>query len=273
VWWSDRQASEAPGAAGRVRTLLWLWILVIVGFFSLSAGKQDLYIFPIVPAIAALAGSVLARATAEGSAPREQAIVGRTTGTIALILLAIGAGLIYLTRAAGATYAIDGLALVGVIGALTGAVALWLSAGRRVFAAGAMLAAGFVGLNAVFVLRTLPSFEAYKPVPAFAAAIHARASAADIVATYEQALPSLVFYLRRHVEEIFDAAELAAILASGKGVFAIMSSRDFELVGPQAPGPLCVLHRQPTFDVRLKNVLAREPPPELVLVTNRCENR
>ena len=42
--------------AGRVRTLLWLWIAVFVGFFSFSAGKQDLYIFPIVPAVAALAG-------------------------------------------------------------------------------------------------------------------------------------------------------------------------------------------------------------------------
>ena len=33
--------------------------VVIVGFFSLSAGKQDLYIYPIVPAIVALAGIVI----------------------------------------------------------------------------------------------------------------------------------------------------------------------------------------------------------------------
>ena len=31
-----------------IETLLWCWIGAIVGFFSLSAGKQDLYIFPIV---------------------------------------------------------------------------------------------------------------------------------------------------------------------------------------------------------------------------------
>jgi 4-amino-4-deoxy-L-arabinose transferase-like glycosyltransferase len=271
AWWRDRQRVDVPAKSRRGRTLLWLWILVIVGFFSLSAGKQDLYIFPIVPAIAALAGSVLARATA--SPAREQTPVARTAGAIAAVLLIVGAGLIYLVRAAGAAYAIDGLALVGGIGLLTGAIALWLAGTQRIFAAGATLAAGFVALNAVFVLRTLPSFEAYKPVPAFAAAIHARAAPADVIATYDQALPSLVFYLRRHVEQIVDAAELGAILASGKGVFAVMSSTDYELVSSQAPGPLCVLHRQSTFDVRLKNVLAREPPPELVLVTNRCENR
>ena len=38
----------------RIETLLWCWIAAIVGFFSLSAGKQDLYIFPIVSAVAAL---------------------------------------------------------------------------------------------------------------------------------------------------------------------------------------------------------------------------
>ena len=38
------------------------------------------------------------------------------------------------------------------------------------------------------------------------------------------------------------------------------------------PGPLCVIERRPTFDVRLKNVLAREPLPELVVVTNRVRS-
>ena len=52
---STARASESMRI--RVRTLLWLWIAVIVGFFSLSAAKQDLYIFPIVPAMAALWGS------------------------------------------------------------------------------------------------------------------------------------------------------------------------------------------------------------------------
>jgi 4-amino-4-deoxy-L-arabinose transferase-like glycosyltransferase len=45
----------------RIETLLWCWIAAIVGFFSLSAGKQDLYIFPIVPAVAALGGVAIAR--------------------------------------------------------------------------------------------------------------------------------------------------------------------------------------------------------------------
>ncbi len=56
--WSGNAASDR---GFRIRTLLWLWILVIVIFFTFSAAKQDLYIFPIVPAVAALAGLFIAR--------------------------------------------------------------------------------------------------------------------------------------------------------------------------------------------------------------------
>ena len=49
-------AAAAWKTRTRIETLLWCWIAAIVGFFSLSAGKQDLYIFPIVPAVAALGG-------------------------------------------------------------------------------------------------------------------------------------------------------------------------------------------------------------------------
>jgi hypothetical protein len=32
----------------------------------------------------------------------------------------------------------------------------------------------------------------------------------------------------------------------------------------------CVIERRPTFDVKLRTVLTREPMPDLVLITNRC---
>ena len=268
LWWRERRSALPGETAARVRTLLWLWIAVIVGFFSLSAGKQDLYIFPIVPAVTALGGWALARAAEGERQPRRW--VGGTLAAVGAILLVIGVALIYLVRAAGATYAIAGVAAVGVIGVLAGAVTIWLAARQQVFAAAATIAAGFVALNVVFVLRTLPSFEAYKPVPAFATAIAGRAAPGDIVATYNQAMPSLVFYLRRHVDELFDRTDLETSLGSGKRVFVVMSSEDYEKVRGEVPGALCVIERRPTFDVRLRNVLAGEPLPELVVVTNSC---
>ena len=100
--------------------------------------------------------------------------------------------------------------------------------------------------------------------------IRQRAAPDDIVATYAQSMPSLAYYLRRHVEDLFDVDELAVHLKSGKPVFAVMSEEDLSRVRGDLPGPLCVIDRRPTLDVRLKSVLAADPPPQLVLVANRC---
>ena len=80
-----------PRRRQRVRTLMWLWVLGIVGFFSFSAAKQDLYIFPIVPVVAALAGLFIARSKA-GGAPEHPLGLRLTAGAIAVLLMAAGLG-------------------------------------------------------------------------------------------------------------------------------------------------------------------------------------
>ena len=47
--------------ARRMSHVFWLWIVVIVAFFSLSHDKQDLYVLPIVPAVAALGAGAIGR--------------------------------------------------------------------------------------------------------------------------------------------------------------------------------------------------------------------
>ena len=108
MWFVDRRS--AIDAGSRVRTLLWLWIVVIVGFFSLSAAKQDLYIFPIVPAMAALSGLAIARALGErsgGGAVRTA--VAWTSILVGAAFLATGTALVYLARTAGGAYALAGV--------------------------------------------------------------------------------------------------------------------------------------------------------------------
>jgi hypothetical protein len=54
-------------------------------------------------------------------------------------------------------------------------------------------------------------------------------------------------------------------------VYGVVSARDYEGMKASLEGRACVLHQVPTFDVKLKNILARENLPELLLLTNRCE--
>ncbi len=272
LWLSDRRAiARMPLApaylALRVRTLMWLWILVIVGFFTLSAAKQDLYIFPIVPAVAALAGLFVARATARGDGGWA---LRATVVAAGLLLAAAGAGTLYVFRAAGNVYALDGAAAVGAVGTIGGIVTLALALSTRSRAALLALAMAMIVLNWIFVLQVLPSFERYKPVPRLSDAITARARPDDAIVHYNVALPSMVYYLNRHIEVLFDRERFLEALRGDRTVFAVLSAGDYARLEPAMGVRTCVLERAPTVNVKLGAVLARDPLPEVILITNRC---
>ncbi len=266
AWFRERQGSAAAAdPARRIRTLLWLWIAVIVVFFTASAAKQDLYIFPIVPAVAALAGMAIASGWTDG--------IRRTTAAIGIITALGGAGLAYLVGSSAGLYVIDGAWLMGLTAVAGGiaVVAFALVARRRV--ALVALAVTFIALDWIFVLRVLPGFERYKPVPGFARTLAVRLQPGDAVVTYDEALPSLVFYLRRRVEPYFDAGEFLARLHSGEAIYGVLSAGNYRDLRDRIGTPTCIIDRRPTFDVKLKNMLASQPLPELVLITNRCGDR
>jgi 4-amino-4-deoxy-L-arabinose transferase-like glycosyltransferase len=252
----------------RVEALLWCWIVAIVGFFSLSAGKQDLYIFPIVAAVAALGGMAIARGLRD---PRWQKWLAVTIAVTGALLALVGAAVLYLFQTAGRIYALDAALIVGAVGLAGGAITLALAVMRRPAAAVMALLAAVITVNWVFVLRVLPEFERYKSSPAFSRTIRERLQPGDIVAHYRVDQPSMVFYLQRHVDLYFDEPAFLGAVRSGRRVFAVLSANDYAALESQIGSITCVLDRRPTFDVKLKNVLARQPLPELLLITNQCK--
>jgi len=273
TWIRDRRAAAVGRDEGyRIQTLLWLWVLAIVGFFSLSVAKQDLYILPIVPAVVALGGVMIARAL-EGRAEDGDARQVRLTAMlIGVLLMGIGAGVFVLFQGALAVYILAGAALLGVIAIAGGASALLLGFLNRAGAALTTVAIALVAVNWVFVLQVLPRFEAYKPAPGFADVLKQRAGPEDVIATYNVALPSLVYYLRRHTEVFYDHEPVVKLLESNQRVYLMLSRNDYEtVVKPAVLANTCFVTSQPTFDVKLRNILSRQRPPELLLVTNKCE--
>ncbi len=274
LWFADRRrlraaATAAAAAAFRIRSLLWLWIVGIVGFFTLSEAKQDLYIFPIVPAVAALGGLFVSRALAEGGRPWSW--LRGTTAAIGLLVLIAGAGTLYIFQTAGNIYALDGAALVGTVGAIGGLVTVALSAMGRVHGALLAVAISAITLNWTFVTTVLPSFERYKPVPALSAVIEQRAGPEDAIVHYNIALPSMVYYLRRHIDVLFAVEPLLDHLRGPQTIYAVLSDEDYERLEPHIGVPTCIIARSPTVNVKLRAVLAREPLPEVLLISNRCE--
>jgi hypothetical protein len=152
-------------------------------------------------------------------------------------------------------------------------VALLLAIFNRPRAALMVVVLAVVTLNWAFVIRVLPSFERYKPVPRLSAAIRERLAEGDVVAHYNVALPSMVFYLERHIDVLFDRDKFLRTLAGGHTVYAVLSAADYDELRPAIGVPTCVLDRQSTVNVKLKAILARDPLPEVLLITNRCGQR
>jgi 4-amino-4-deoxy-L-arabinose transferase-like glycosyltransferase len=265
TWWRERRAGD-QSVERRLRTLLLLWIGIIVVFFSFSRSKQDLYIFPVVAAIAALGGDWVARALRGAFQPWLRA----TLTLLGVAMVGLGVGVMLFFGGAGASYVTDGAhssALIAILGGLVAAVAPWWR--RYYLGVGAVLAV-FVAFNWILAMRVLPAFERYKPVRPLADVIARHAGPDDVVAHLDVALPSMVFYLRRHIDVGFDADTFAHLLRSDRPVFGVLHASRYEELKGTFGVETCVIGRHATADIRLRTLLQRQAPPEVLVITNRC---
>jgi hypothetical protein len=133
-----------------------------------------------------------------------------------------------------------------------------------------VLLTAIVAIDWIFVVRTLPDFERYKPVPALSDTLRSRLQPGDVVAVYREAVPSLVYYLGRHVDVHLDPEPFQDALSAPHRAYGILRASDYDQLRARIARPVCVIDRRPTFDVRLSNIIQREPPPELLLISNVC---
>ncbi len=255
------------GEGGRLEGLLWCWIVAVVGCCSLSAGKQDLYIFPIVPAVAALGALAIERRVLDDRSCR---LVAWSLAIAGLLFAAGGGAVLWLFESAGRTYALVGALPIGLLGLAGGLLACVFGLIRRPVVSALTLLAATIAVNWIFVVRVLPDFERYKPVPFFSRTLQARLQPGDLVAEYQVALPSLVFYLGRHVDQYFDPDPFVEAIRAPRRIYATISADDYQELAARIASRTCVVERRPTFDVKLGQILARQPLPELLLISNDC---
>ena len=245
--------------------LLLVWIAVIVLFFSLSRNKEDLYVLPVYPAVAALIGGMLARSFGEG-----EARVLRIPLVIAALFVAgLGAGLLYVLSKLSGIYQLAGAELIGYLALAGGLIATAVLVVNRESLAVSLIALTFVGLNWVFVLRVLPDFEKYKPVRALCEVINAEARPEAKVGYYRTASPSMVFYLQRPIFEYYQPEQLHEVFSRSEEVYCVMSAQDYEDVKEALPSPTIVLARRPSFQVKLRTILDGKETPHVLLITNK----
>lgn len=245
--------------------LLLAWIAVIVLVFTFSSTKQDLYIFPIVAALATLIAGLLDRAIDAVSADARW--TRWTWPVIVVAMLALWLGLQRLFGSASSPYYLRGAFAAGIF-LLAGATTVLLFWRRRdTLRMVLALGLAFVVINYVLVFVALPYFERFKPIAPLSAAANQRNPEARVI-QYRIALPSMVWYLGRPVEEILDLPVLQERLAREGETLVLLKAGDYAAV--QSLGPTCVVDRRPLLDVKLREVLAGTALPEMLLISNKC---
>lgn len=263
---TDPATTEA--AQSRHSVLLIIWIIVIVSFFSLSKSKEDLYILPIYPATAAIAGKLLAR-WLSGSQSAE--IPARVTSAImGVVLLIGGAGVLYLFGSGPEGYELAGATAIGSAAIIGGLIAILAVAVSKKFFTVLGPVSAVVVFNWIFVLWTLPDFERYKPVRPFCEVANSKPRD-SLVGYYRLASPSMTFYLRRPIFEYFSPEEIKSAFSSGKDVYCVITAAEYESLKHELPAPTHVLARRPTFQVKLKGILDKVAPPQVLLISNKAE--
>ncbi len=265
---SDDQETEY---SSKISDLLFIWIIVVVAFFSLSSNKEDLYILPAYPAAAAIIGKLLAGFVNRALPDGQTLAIRLVIVVVAALLGAAGAASFYLFGPASGPYRIDGAEVAGVIALASAVTAIIAVALKKNLVAALAPAVALVMFNWLSALVILPDFERFKPVPSICRVIESRAEPTDAVGYYRFASPSMSFYLGRQVFEYYKPEELRSVFSSGKGVYCLMTADDYHAVKDQLGVETYILASRPVFQVKFKIILGRAELPQIILVSNKGE--
>ncbi len=225
--------------------LLWLWALVVVGFFSIARFKLDHYIFPAAPACCVIAAHAWREAAHDAD--------GRLWGTRYSVLLI--AGLLIVGGSFGGValsqlnLGLPATAFVLPLAVFVGGVALLFQMERinwRVpVSVNALLVMLLVSYTIVVAIG-FPALERVRPTARVARQLARLSAPTAPVGLYrlERWRGSLRYYLNRPIDRIETFEDLSAYLSRTEPVYVVMLRRDyFELCDHHVPAHLLTAHR------------------------------
>lgn len=232
------------------------WLVAILGFFSLSTGKRDIYILPAFPAAALLVGcgwSYWWRRVTDG------------VSVWTIYLPAFALALIFWGLAIGSWGAVEGLvprrnilllpvapemsawsgSLLIVVGLVLGSATI----ARRI----RLLFAGIVGCTGLVMLVTVvvvytPQFNQRYPIKSFAATIQAQVPPDRPLQLYGSLNDlALRFNLGRFVPEMHHLSDVVRFLGGEGSAFCVIEAAEYHRLG-ELTGQLFPIEARQEFD-------------------------
>jgi 4-amino-4-deoxy-L-arabinose transferase-like glycosyltransferase len=248
--------------------LLWVWVLVVIGFFSIARFKLDHYIFPAAPACCLLAANAwrLAADDADGW------LRGTRFSVLALAVVMILAGSFGSVVLFELDLELPPIAIALPLALAAGGIALTVQAARRQWAVPSNAAAVVGTLLTAYALVVavgFPVFQRALPTAHVATRVKQLTDASAPVGLYrvDRWRASLRYYIGRPVHRLDSPEEVRAFLSQPQPAYAVMRRREYlELRGHGAPIHLLTEHRA-VVGTRGRGV-RRQQWGYLVVVTN-----
>jgi 4-amino-4-deoxy-L-arabinose transferase-like glycosyltransferase len=244
----------------------WIWFLVVVLFFSLSHTKEEYYILPAYPALAILIAHFFVGLKVEKAASK---VLWATALCIGLGLVIAGLFFLWASKflpLAVIGWWISGLLALGAAGTL---VLFWRGAPS---AAAGLLIMLLLLTMATINAAILPALETLRPTRPLTAEIARSMQPADHAGYFRLASPSMSFYLRQHISELFHLEDLEADLDKPGRSWLLMEAEQFQALPSSLQNRLEVIDSAaefPTAGKRLWKIRSSTDLPLVLLVRER----
>ena len=225
--------------------LLWIWTLVVIGFFSVARFKLDHYIFPAAPACCLLA----AHAWREASRDTDGQLWGTRYSVLLVAGILVVGGSFGGAALAQLNLALPAWAFVLPLAIFGGGVALLFQCERigwRVPASIGALVAMLLVSYATVVAVGFPVLERVRPTARVAAQLARLSAPTAPVGLYqlERWRGSLRYYLNRPVQRLETVEDVSAFLTRPEPAYVVMLRRDYlDLRERGLPVHLLTAHR------------------------------
>ncbi len=239
------------GVRRRVRSLdttealLWTWVFVVIGFFSLARFKLDHYIFPAAPACCLIA----AKAWRDAAADETASWTATRIAVLAIAALLVAGGSfasVYLWKL---DLQLPAVAIVLPLALVAGGSTVLFQSARlhwRVPRSATPLVTMLLVSYATVVVVGFPAMEQMRPTARVAEQLRYETAGDAPIALYrlERWRGSLRYYLKRPIQRLETAEEARAFFSQPRTVYAIMLRRDYlALREQQVPVHPMIAHR------------------------------
>jgi 4-amino-4-deoxy-L-arabinose transferase-like glycosyltransferase len=250
--------------------VLWLWALVVIGFFSAARFKLDHYIFPAAPAICLIA----AKAWCEAAAADRRHAPATRLSVLALGAVLIVAGTFTAVYLFELNLELPETAIVLPVILALGGVALLSAVASADWRVPARPLAPVVTLLAVYVVIVnvgYPTLERARPTALIASTLRQKTASDAPAGIYrlEQWRASLRYYTQRPLARLTSPQDLATFAAQPRPIYALMIRRDYRSLRQSGLGLREVFRcRAVVGTIRTGSGLRRQHWDDLIIVTN-----